>query len=377
MRRPLTPLLGLVVIAGCNLIPSSSGGGHARRIKVGTSASGALTDSGPRMRGNRGPYEVWTLRGRRGERLVIDITSSAFDTYVYLRDSDGFLIAQDDDGGGNRNARVRTILPRNGAYRIIATSFGATASGDYNLSVAEWPAPAAPGAGRAQQIAVGETKDGLLEPGDEFSGDGPYQDRWTYEVPAGQRVRLDMQSTDVDSYLIVLGPDGQVVGTNDDANGRDASIVVHSAAAGRYTALATTYGDAPRVGAYRLKLTTVTGDFAEPGVPQEITDGQTRDGQLETGDSTTVSGTFVDVYTFRAPRAGTAVVDLVSTDLDPYLTVQDANGMTLATDDDSGEGMNAQLPLAVTAGTQYRMLAGTYGTMARNGSYRLTVRMNP
>ena len=368
------PLL-LLPTAACNLLPGTGEGG--RRISVGASASGSLADQDARMRGNRGPYQVWALRGKRGQRLVIDMTSSSFDTYLYLRDRDGFLLGQDDDSGDDNNARVRTILPRNGRYRIIATSFGQAARGDYALAVSEWPAPEAPGAGNVQTIAVGDTKDGLLEPGDEFSGDGPYQDRWTFEVQAGERLRVEMQSTDVDSYLIVLGPDGSVVATNDDASGRDAAVVVRVAAAGRHTVLATTYGDAPRVGAYRIKLTTVTGEFAEPGQVQELTDGQTRDGQLEAGDSTTANGGYVDVYRFRAARAGTATIDLSSTEFDPYLTLQDSTGSTLATDDDSGDGYNALLSYAVQNGSSYRVLTGTYGGGARGGSYRLTARVGP
>ena len=329
------------------------------------------------MRGNRGPYQVWTLKGKRGQRLVIDMTSSAFDTYLYLRDSDGFLLASDDDSGDDNNARVRTILPRNGRYRIIATSFGQSARGDYRLTISEWPAPEAPAAGRAQSIAVDETRDGLLEPGDEFAGDGPYQDRWTLEATAEQRMRIEMTSTDVDAYLILLGPDGQVVATNDDARGRDAAIFHRAQAAGRYTILATTYGDAPKVGAYRLAVKSVSGEFAEPGQVQEISDGQTHDGQLEGGDSTTASGSYVDVYTFRAPRAGQMTADLTSTEFDTYLTLQDSSGLQLATDDDTGEGNNARLIHAVTAGTRYRLLAGTYGAGARGGGYQLAVRVGP
>ena len=66
-----------------------------------------------------------------------------------------------------------------------------------------------------------------------------------------------------------------------------------------------------------------------------------------------------------------------SSELDTYLTLQDANGAQLATDDDTGEGTNALLTHPVTAGTTYRLLAGTYGAGARGGAYRLLVRVSP
>jgi hypothetical protein len=377
MRRAASVAIACLLITACGKLNFGGGGGSGRTIALGSSQGSAITDTDPRMRGNRGPYQVWDLKGKRGQRLVIDMTSSAFDTYLYLRDSDGFLLAADDDSGDDNNARVRTILPRNGRYRIIATSFGQAARGDYRLAISEWPAPEAPQAGKAQSIGVEDTKDGLLEPGDEFSGDGPYQDRWSFDATAGQRLRIEMTSTDVDAYLILLGPDSQVVATNDDANGRDAAIVLRAAAVGHYTILATTYGDAPKVGAYRLGVKTVTGEFADPGQVQEISDGQTREGQLEPGDSTTGSGSYVDAYTFRAPSAGTLTAGMQSSEFDTYLTLQDANGAQLATDDDTGEGTNALLTHPVTAGTTYRLLAGTYGAGARGGAYRLLVRVSP
>lgn len=368
---PLLPLLALAAACG------RDAGTAGSTIKVGSSATGSLTDQDPMMRGNRGPYQVWRLRGKRGQRLVIDMTSSAFDAYLYVRDADGFLIGQDDDSGDENNARLRTILPRNGAYRIIATSFGSTARGDYALAVSEWPAPEAPRPASSQAISVGETKDGLLEPGDEFSGDGPYQDRWTFEVGANQRVRVDMRSTDVDSYLMLLGPDGRVVATNDDATGRDAAVSVRASEAGRYTALATTFGDQPRVGAYRISLTVVSGEFADPGTVQSISAGESREGQLESGDSTTSSGSYTDIYRFRPAQTGTATIDLTSTDLDPYLTLQDSAGTELTHDDDGGEGNNSLITYSVTAGALYRLVVGTFGAGARTGGYRLAARVSP
>lgn len=372
MRRAALSLLSVVLLASCSF---GGSGVEGRSIKVGTSASGSLTDEDQMMRGNRGPFQVWSLRGKRGQRLAIEMNSSTFDAYLYVRDSDGYLIGQDDDGGEGNNAKVRTILPRNGNYRIVATSYGSTARGDYTISIAEWPAPEAPAAGSEQELTLGEPRDGLLEPGDDFSGDGPYQDRWTFEATASQRVRVEMSSTDVDSYLILLGPDGRVVSTNDDAMGRDAAITLRPDADGRYTVLATTYGDAPKVGAYRIGLKAVTGEFADPGQAQQISDGQTIEGQLEAGDSATSSGGFVDVYRYRPAAAGTATLDMTSSVFDSYLTLQDSTGQTLGTDDDSGGDRNARLTYTVAAGALYRILAGSYGSGARGGSYRISARV--
>lgn len=374
MRRLCMALpFALTLVAACGGGSGSVPG--AQRIALGQSASGTLSDQDPVMRGNRGPYQVWALRGKRGQRVVIDLASSAFDPFLVVRDADGFLIGSDDDSGDELAARLRTILPRTGQYRIIATSVGATARGGYNLTLSEWVAPEGPSPGDAQTIAVGESKDGVLEPGDELSGDGPYQDRWTFELRDSERVRVEVRSTDLDSYVIVLGPDGRVVATNDDAMGRDAAVSFRAARAGSYTALATTYGDQPRVGAYRIGLAAVTGEFSEPGAATPIAAGETKTGQLESGDSTTANGGYADVFQFRPARSGTATINLTSSDLDPYLTLADSTGSKLATDDDGGEGTNAMLSYEVRAGAMYRIVAGTFGSGARSGAYQLNVQV--
>jgi serine protease Do len=330
------------------------------------------------MRGNRGPYQVWSLRGKRGQRLVIDVASSTFDAYLIVRNSDGFLVGSDDDSGENLNARLRTILPRSGTYRLIVTAVGADSRGDYTVSVSEWPAPDAPPAGQAQTLKVGQTRDGVLEPGDEFSGDGPYQDRWTFEARAEQRLRVEMRSTDVDSYLMLLGPDGRVLGTDDDGLGnRDAVVTVRATSAGPYTALATTYGDQPRVGAYRVALQELTGEFSEPGAVVSLGEGETREGRLEAGDSAHSGGGWMDIYEFRATRSGTAVFDLSSEDFDPVLALLDQSGKPVQENDDFGGTRNSQISLNVTAGAAYRLTVRAWaGGSGAGGSYRISARVS-
>jgi hypothetical protein len=349
-------------------------GVSGRAIKLGKQATGTLNDQDPKLRG-RGPYQMWKLRGKRGQRIMIDMASSSFDTYLMLRTAEGILLARDDDGGDGNNARIRTILPRSGTYSIVATSFGAGASGDYSLTVGEWLVPDAPAAGQAQSLTMGQTRDGLLEPGDDLTGDGPYQDQWTFELAEGARFRVEMRSSDIDAYLILLGPDGATLATNDDGSGRDAVIAMRAARAGRYTALATTYGDMPVVGAYRIGLSEVTGEIG--GAPVAISLGETKDGSLEAGDSTASNGSPVDLFLFTAPATRMYQIDLVSTAIDPYLTLQDATGTQLATDDDGGDtNRDSRIRFQMQQGLQYRIVAGTFGS-GRSGPYRLSVNPAP
>lgn len=147
-------------------------------------------------------------------------------------------------------------------------------------------------------LQLGQTMEGALDSTDQVSTEGPYEDRWTFDLRAGQRVRIEMRSSDLDSYLKLQGPDGQLMATNDDALGRDAAITVRARAAGRHTVLATSYGREKTRGAYRISLVEI-GEFADPGAIATIAAGQSKEGVLEVGDSTTEAGGYADHFDFR------------------------------------------------------------------------------
>jgi len=369
-RRVLLTVPAFLVLAVACQRPQVS----ARSIRVGKSAGDSLTARDP-ARGGRGPYHVWALQGKKGQRLVIDVTSTAFDPLVALRDADGFLIGRDDDGGGGLAARLRVILPRSGTYRLVATSINASARGWYTVAVSEWATPDAPAPGRASALAVGDTKTGLLEPGDEQAGDGPFQDRWTFEARAGQRFHVEMSSTDLDSYLTILGPDGATVTMNDDAgSGRDASLSFNATAAGRYVALASSYGDQPGFGAYRVTLAEAPPAGGSTAAAS-LTDGATVEGRLEEGDSTTQRG-FTDFVSYTPARSGSVTFDLRSTAFDAILTLEDEGGAQIAQDDDGGGERNSRIVVDVVAGRRYVLRVGAFGSSQQTGAYTLGVRSN-
>ena len=66
--------------------------------------------------------------------ITIDMTSLDVDPYLILRNSEGTLVAQDDDGGGSPDARI-TIGLAPGTYYIVANTYYQDEFGGYTLSV--------------------------------------------------------------------------------------------------------------------------------------------------------------------------------------------------------------------------------------------------
>lgn len=344
-----------------------------RTVGIGRPVTDSLTARDPVRRSAHAPYHVWRFDGRRGQRLTVDLVSPDFDAYLIARDPDGFPLGADDDSGHDLAARLHLILPRDGSYRFIATaSAGDSARGVYTLTVSGWETPPAPAPGRAATLLPGETKTGVLEPGDDVGADGPYEDRWTADLPVGARLRAELRSEDLDAYLTVLDPDGAVLGSDDDGLGeRNSRVSFRAAKAGRYTLVASSYGDTPQAGAYRVTLAVDSGDFADAGETAAIRSGETKEGRLETGDMTGSRG-LEDRWTF-AGRAGEVVrLDAVSGDFDPYLVLR-AGPMAVDSNDDGGGGLNARLLTVLPTTGTYTAVVSGFADGRSGGRYTLTL----
>ena len=73
--------------------------------------------------------------------LQIDMTSSEIDSYIGFFSGAGVFLAEDDNSGGERNARLITTPLDPGKYRVWANSAGATVGG-YSLTVTQRSAAA-------------------------------------------------------------------------------------------------------------------------------------------------------------------------------------------------------------------------------------------
>ena len=165
---------------------------------------------------------------------------------------------------------------------------------------------------------------------------------------------------------MVLGPDGAQLATDDDGLGdNDASIAFRAGAAGHYTALATSYGDDPKSGAYRLTLVEESGDFAEPGEAGRVAAGETKDGRLETGDRFGTRG-FEDRWTFTA-RAGQLLrIDVTSQAFDTYAVLRFGE-TPVDSNDDGGDGTSARImTVAPNTGT-YTLVVSAYSEARGRG----------
>ncbi len=156
----------------------------SRWIAFGSTLQGTISPNN-----DRDWYYFSTTAGRVVS-IRMNKIDSGLDSYLELYDSSGAKIAQNDDGGGNRNAWLVHTLPGSGVYRIVARSWALRSSGRYNLALS---------LASNTNLALGK---GARATSTEFHGVEPYKafdghlnTRWSSRFSDPQFIYVDLGAT--------------------------------------------------------------------------------------------------------------------------------------------------------------------------------------
>jgi hypothetical protein len=107
-------------------------------IKTLLEEKGTWTNGDPVHPTTHSPQKTYKVNLKAGKKYTIDLISNVpgQDPFLFLTNSTGQVLAQDDDGGGFPNARIIFFPAQDGEYRIIATSIN-RALGSFTLTVRE------------------------------------------------------------------------------------------------------------------------------------------------------------------------------------------------------------------------------------------------
>ena len=229
-------------------------------LSPGRTVSGELTASDPSL-SDQTHYDCYSVLTSPGQRIQIDLTSSAFDSYMIVGGGScaNLTSAQhDDDGGDGLNARM-VIEGDGGLYYIYANSVGAGATGAYQLRASlAGPAPA------VTRLNVGQTVSGALSASDPTLPDHSHYDCFSVQTRAGQRLQIDQTSSAFDSYLSVgSGSCESLSGADrdDDSGGNLNARVVREGDGSVLYIQANSIG-AGETGAYQLRVSSAPAGAA-------------------------------------------------------------------------------------------------------------------
>ena len=208
-------------------------------------------------------------------------------------------------------------------------------------------------------LPSGQTMTESLSAMDDPLDDGAYGDIWVFDVDGEAEVTITLSSGSFDTMLHLGTPDGEVLATNDDADGTNSEIQA-KLGAGRYAAVATSYA-AGETGAYEIRLEVGGGSLSA---------GASVSGALTAGP-TLQDGSYYEDWPINGRGGDRVTLTLRSGDFDAYLMVLQ-NGEIIASDDDSAGGTDSQIDMTLPSTGSYVVRANSYGEGA-TGGYTLSM----
>jgi serine protease Do len=197
-------------------------------------------DDGSNLLPDGSYYNAYSFEGRTGQSISIDMVSNEVDPFLILigPEEDG-LFLQDDDSGGNYNARLSLQLPSSGTYVIVANAYAEGEVGRYQLRLRDLGG----GGSAAAPDSLILREQGRLGPGNPTLQDGSYFQEFHFQGRAGQRVRLRLASDSFDTYLLLLDQAGNTLAENDDASPRttNSELILTLPQDGQYTVIVNAY----------------------------------------------------------------------------------------------------------------------------------------
>ena len=334
-------------------VPSPSAIALAQTIEGSLASDDPETDEG-------GNYDAYAFTAEAGQRFTLDLVSDAFDPVVRVGRMQGDVfteLAMNDDGPDmGLNSRLVFEAPEAGEYIVRATPLSDSGTGDYKLTLSEGPAPI-----QATAIAIGDTVTGELAETDGRSVDGYPADSYRFSGQEGQRVRIDMTSSDFDSYLELFDDAETSLATDDDGGpeGLNSRLNFTLPKTGSYVIQARGFSEA--TGDYTLKLSEVEPDRP----PQPLAFGATVQGEIGDTDNEDGDGRHFEAYSFTVTEGQRIRAIMRSGDFDTYLQIGNAEGefSMLGSDDDGlAEGTDSRLDFTIPSAGTYVLRASPLGS---------------
>lgn len=299
----------------------------------------------------------YLFSGTAGDVVEITLISADFDGYLFLYDSAGAILTQDDDAAGDRNPRIVYTLPTTGDYIIGADSFGNVvginpAFGVFTLTLMLQGTGGPIEPVETLTVTLEVPDDGELDLGETVNNNftSEVQERvYTFTGTAGQIVTFALSSVDVDTYLILRDVEGTVIAENDDMAGSLNSQIgpFQLAEDSTYEVVATTYS-------YVYSGEFINGAFtltATETVPTVIEYADLNEGILSADGDTSIA------YAFEGTTGEVVTIDLTTLSYSLYIQILGPNG----TVNQTTAGGNALLgPVVLPTDGLYVVIVSSY-----------------
>ncbi len=351
---------------------------------VGLSAEGDYREGVLAPAGDRDWYRLELAEGQ-GVRISMTATGtpdSIGDPYLILYGPDGGEVARDDDGGDGLNAWLEYQAATAGTYFIEARGFTEDAAGRYAINLV------------GGEIGNSyDTAEPLVANGDarmSFVGAAGDVDWFAIELVEGRPYRFNLEGLEpdplADPMLTLYDSTGTQVAADDDGGrGLNSYLYFASPTGGTYFAAVSSF-DSEGTGRYALRAvdTDVPGHVYTDEILDANDDGRISriemPGDLDVYRVTLEAGVSYEIQangTGATPLADPFVALIQETAMDhhhgegPDASMIRDGGTRVASDDDSGPGLDARLRFSPEASGDY--LIQVSGLSNSTGDYEVKI----
>ena len=200
-------------------------------------------------------YKAYQFQGQAGQSVVIEMRGNSLDPYLVLFDASGRKVAEDDDGAGGKNARLKVTLPSTGKYTLYANSYEIGKTGSFTIAGSLSNNFTAESTGDRRIILQ---KNGVLGTQSRIlARDGSFFDAFSFNGQAGQVVQIELISSDFHPYLVLFSPNSKVLQENNGLPSRkQATMTLELPFTGTYRTIVNAF-DRTGKGSYKLTVQRV------------------------------------------------------------------------------------------------------------------------
>ena len=349
---------------------------------------GALEASDPSD--GRGRYDRFFVDVAANERVIVTLSSSAFDPILEITPPGSGTLVNDDYQGDRARSQIELLAAAAGAMKIEVRGYGRDALGAYRVEARRVAAGAD---GSVPVLAAGQRVEGELAGADQALSSGERFDSFMVRAEGAVRIAVSAIGGGDAPRTTLVGPSGLTLelaspGTYEapDAGNYRLQVIGRQGARYRVEVASGAGGGAPilarahhQFNAFLESLGgsragTPSGGTTAPGAAEPapraalpVRVGDRLSGSLASTDARLPSGEHYDVYelSVSAP-AGEVSVQMESTSLDCFLRVEGPGGQHWENDDYGGT-LSSRVDLALSAPGTYRIIATSYRPGATGG----------
>jgi hypothetical protein len=346
----------------------------------------------------RGHYDDHFVAVGANDRLLIELTSSAFDPILEVTPPDMGTLVNDDWQGDRTRSQIELLASGAGRMKVRVRSYARDGSGQYQLRVRRLAAEAGQVADGASVdvpvLSAGQTVDGELAAGDHTLSDGGFFDSFVIRSEGPVRIAITPNGGATPRTTLV-GPDGLTMEPNEGyyhaptAGTYRLQVIGASGVRYRVAVTNTSAEAAPLLARVHHQFNEIlnaiqeAGNEPRPARPDDapasealvVRVGDRLDGNLASDDPRLPSGEYFDSYELTVAQPGSDVaIELESQGFDTFLRVDGPNGAHFE-NDDSGGTRNSRVEVPLRDPGTYRIVATSYRA-GETGAYQLKILPN-